>query len=59
VDCFEKILRTVVATSTYLVEKWNTYKILVGKSEVKRLLDDLDVGGRIISRWILERKDGV
>jgi hypothetical protein len=36
-------------------EKRKTYVILVGKSEGKRPLEDLDVGGRIILRWILER----
>jgi hypothetical protein len=30
-------------------ENRNAYRILVGK------LEDLDVGGRIISEWILER----
>jgi hypothetical protein len=35
-------------------EKNNTYRILVGKPEGMRLLG-LDVGGRIILRWTLER----
>jgi hypothetical protein len=38
-----------------LGEKWNTYRILVGKPEEKRPLDRHDVGGRIIFRWILDR----
>jgi hypothetical protein len=39
-------------------EKRNAYRILVGKPEGKRPLrrpEDLDVGGRIILEWILER----
>jgi hypothetical protein len=36
-------------------EKWNACRILVGKPEGKRPLGNLDVGGRIILRWILER----
>jgi hypothetical protein len=31
----------------------------VGKPDGKNHWEDLDVGGRIILRWILERKDGV
>jgi hypothetical protein len=33
----------------------SAYRILVGKPEGKRSLGRLDVGGRIILRWILER----
>jgi hypothetical protein len=33
----------------------NAYRVLVGKPEGKRHLEGLDVGGRIILRWILER----
>jgi hypothetical protein len=40
-------------------ENRNAYRILVGKPEEKRPLEDLDVGGRIILRWVLERQDGV
>jgi hypothetical protein len=36
-------------------EKRNAYSVLVGKPEEKRPLEDLDVGGRIILEWILER----
>jgi hypothetical protein len=36
-------------------EKRNVYRILVGKPEGKRQLGRLDVGGRIILEWILER----
>jgi hypothetical protein len=36
-------------------EKTNAYRILVGKPEEKDHLEDLDVGGRIILEWILER----
>jgi hypothetical protein len=36
-------------------EKRNAYRILVGKPEGKRPLGRLDVGGRIILEWILER----
>jgi hypothetical protein len=36
-------------------EKRNVYRILVGKPEGKRPLGRLDVGGRIILKWILER----
>jgi hypothetical protein len=39
-------------------ERRDTYKILVGKLEGKKPLD-LDVDGRIILSWILEREDGV
>jgi hypothetical protein len=36
-------------------EKWNAYRILVGKPEGKRPLEDQDVGEWIIVKWILER----
>jgi hypothetical protein len=36
-------------------EKRNAYRILVGKRAGKRPQEDLDVGGRIILDWILER----
>jgi hypothetical protein len=34
-------------------EKRNAYRILEGKPEGKSPLEDLDIGGRIILRWIL------
>jgi hypothetical protein len=40
-------------------EKRNVYRVLVGKLEGKRLMGKLDVGQRIILKWILEKKDGV
>jgi hypothetical protein len=36
-------------------EKRNAYRILVGKSEEKRPLEDHDVGGWTIIKWILDR----
>jgi hypothetical protein len=39
--------------------KRNAHRILVGKLERKSPQEDLDVGGRIILKWILERHDGV
>jgi hypothetical protein len=40
-------------------EKRNAYRLLVGKPEGKRPLEDQNLGGRIILGWILERWDGV
>jgi hypothetical protein len=40
-------------------EKWNAYRILVGNPEGKRSLEDQDVGGWTIFKWILERYDGM
>jgi hypothetical protein len=40
-------------------EKRHAYRILVGKPEGKRPLEDLDVGGQIIVTWILEAQDGM
>jgi hypothetical protein len=37
-------------------EKRKAYKLLVGKSEGKRLLERPSVGGWIILGWILERR---
>jgi hypothetical protein len=34
--------------------KWNTYRILVGKPEGNRSLEDQDIGGWIIPKWILD-----
>jgi hypothetical protein len=36
-------------------EKRNAHRNLMGKSQGKRSSKDLDVGGRIISKWIFER----
>jgi hypothetical protein len=36
-------------------EKRNTCRILVGKSEGKRLRGYLDVGWRIMQKWILDK----
>jgi hypothetical protein len=38
--------------------KRNSYMILVGKPEGKRPLEDLDIDGRIIWKWILEEQHG-
>jgi hypothetical protein len=35
------------------------YTVLVGKPEQKSHQEDLNVGGRIILKWILEKWDGV
>jgi hypothetical protein len=40
-------------------EKTNAYRLLVGKPEGRRPLEDQDIGEWIILRWILEREDGV
>jgi hypothetical protein len=34
-------------------EKMIVYRILLGNSEGKRPLEDLDVGGKIILKWVL------
>jgi len=36
-------------------EKRNAYRVLVGKPEGKRLLEDLGIVGYIILKWILQR----
>jgi hypothetical protein len=36
-------------------EKRNAYRILVGKPEGKNHLEDQDIGGWPILKWILER----
>jgi hypothetical protein len=36
-------------------EKRNAYRILVGKPEGNKPLENQDVGGWIILKWILER----
>ena len=38
-------------------ERRGVYRVLVGKPEGKRTLEDPDVGGRIILRWILRQWD--
>jgi hypothetical protein len=40
-------------------DKRNAYRLLVGKPEGKRPVEDQEVGGWIILRWFLERWDGV
>jgi hypothetical protein len=40
-------------------DKMNSYRILVGKPEGMRPLEDLDVDGWIILKWVLERQVGV
>jgi hypothetical protein len=40
-------------------EKRNAYRLLVGKPEGKSPLGSRRLGGWIILRWILERRDGV
>jgi len=39
-------------------EMRNIYKILIGKPEGKNHLEDLDIDGRIIFEWILEKWGG-
>jgi hypothetical protein len=39
-------------------ERRGAYKVLVGKPEGGDHLEDPDVGGRIILRWILRKWDG-
>jgi hypothetical protein len=36
-------------------EKRNAYRIMVGKPVGRRPLEDQDIGGWIILKWILER----
>jgi hypothetical protein len=36
-------------------EEKNTYRVLVGKPEVNRPLENLDVDGRIILKWLSEK----
>jgi hypothetical protein len=40
-------------------ERRNAYRILVGKPEGKSYYEDLDVGVRMILKWILKRYDEV
>jgi hypothetical protein len=39
--------------------KRNAYRILVGRPEGKRSLEDQDVGALIILKWILKRENGM
>jgi hypothetical protein len=41
----------------FMGDKTDAYKVLVGKPEGKRPLEYLDVRGRIILKWILEKQD--
>jgi hypothetical protein len=38
-------------------EKRNAYRILVGKPEGKRPLEDRDIGGWILLKWILREME--
>jgi hypothetical protein len=40
-------------------KKWNAYRVLVGKPERKRSLGELNLGRRIILRWIFKELDGI
>jgi hypothetical protein len=40
-------------------EKRNAYRVLVAKPEGKKPLEDLNVGVRIILKWILQAEDRV
>jgi hypothetical protein len=41
-----------------MVQMRNAYKILTGKPEGKTHLEDIDVSGRILIKWISEVVDG-
>jgi hypothetical protein len=48
--------RMIWAGHVYSMEgKKNTYRVLVGKHEGRRPLEDLAVHGRIILKWILKK----
>jgi hypothetical protein len=40
-------------------KKRNAYRILMGNQKERDHYEDLDVGERIILKWILDRQDGV
>jgi hypothetical protein len=40
-------------------DKRYAYRILMGKPEGKNHLEDQDVGGWTILKWILEKQDGM
>jgi hypothetical protein len=40
-------------------EKRNAYKLLVGRPDGKRSVEDQDLGGWTILKWIFERSNGV
>jgi hypothetical protein len=50
----------IVLSNFYVVISWkrNAYRLLVGNPEGDRI-EDQDVGGRTILKWILERQDGM
>jgi hypothetical protein len=57
-----RIIKTRMKWAGYvarIVEKWNAYRILVGKPEGKRPLGRPRRRWMIILGWILERWDGV
>ena len=39
-------------------ERRRVYTVLVGKPEAKRTLEDADVDGRIILKWIFRNRNG-
>jgi hypothetical protein len=43
---------------TRIGERRGAYRVLVGKSESKRPLENTGLDGRIILRWILKKLEG-
>jgi hypothetical protein len=41
----------------FMGEKTDAYKVSVGEPEGKRPLEHIDVCGRIILKWILQKQD--